>query len=218
MAFTFQEFAIAWSQPLNKTRCTACWETTPCLAWSLPWQPSCCASWWLWSDGKKCCHVIIFMETLRKAGWSVFFGVSMAAWLHDLCQRWGGGQGLKGIITWGICLEEMLAQWTDNPMRWGQALGSEWYETRIALKKHKCSLDFDNETIVLCFVANLRVKKAHVFNFHIHTEMKNTPPPRTRTMRSHWKNFRDVLRLYLTRSYQKGYETWEVPQLHTWIN
>ena len=48
----------------------------------------------------------------------IFFGVSMAAWLDDLCQWWGGEvvRRLKGIITGGICLEEMLAQWSEDPM------------------------------------------------------------------------------------------------------
>ena len=67
--------------------------------------------WW-----KKWCHVIILWKLLGRPVEHILLGVSMAAWLHDLCQWWGGGQGLKGIITWGICLEEVLAKWTDDPM------------------------------------------------------------------------------------------------------
>ena len=191
MAFTFQEFAIAWSQPPNKTRCTASWETTPCLAWSLPWQPSCCASWWLWSDGKKWCHVIIFMETLRKAGRTHFFGVSMAAWLDDLCQWWGGEvvRRLKGIITGGICSEEMLAQWSDDPMWfWNPAHLSQvgpgsWL--RMVRDKNRTEeaqvflglWPWSYSSLFCCDVLSFCVKgsiKARVLNFHIHIDMKSS--------------------------------------------
>ena len=170
MALTFQEFAIAWSQPPNKTRCTASWETTPCLAWSLPWQPSCCAFWWLWSDGKKCCHVIILKETLRKAGWTFFFWGehgSMAGWPLSMVRWWAGlerdyhlgdllGRDVGAIYWWpDVILEPSpsISGGTRLLAQNGPRQESHWRSTSVPwtlIVKLRCSL-------VICFVANLWV-------------------------------------------------------------
>ena len=228
MAFTFQEFAIAWSQPPNKTRCTAFWGTTGCLAWSLPWQPSCCASWWLgWHKFRRHERMWSFpWELLGRPVEQVFFGVSMAAWLDDLCQ-WRGGELVErdfhlgdllgrdvGAMDWwpDVILEpspsisggaRLLAQ--NGP---GQE--SHWRST---------SVPWTLTVKLWCgplFCCELVSQWEHMSSISTCTQKwKMAPSLRTRTMRSHWKTFCDVLRLYLTRSYQKGYETWEVRQLHT---
>ena len=182
VAFTFQEFAIGWSQPPNKTRWTASWGSTRCLAWSLPWQPSCCASWWLWWNRFRR-HVIIFVEILREAGWTHFFWGdhgSMAGWPLSIIVRWWAGVSSWAGLERDYCPGDLRGRMVvanhqrtmdDDPMwfcqliwlRWGQALGLEWYETRIAVKNHKCSLDFDSETTVPCFfVQTCESMKANV--------------------------------------------------------
>ena len=81
-----------------------------------------------------------------------------------------------------------VVSWLVLYLRWGQALGSEWYETRIEVKNHKCSLDFDSETIVSCFVVQTcESMKAHVTCLQFprpHGNEKIGPSPRARTMRS----------------------------------
>ena len=115
MAFTFQEFAIAWSQPPNGRDVLP--PGGPLGAWHGHCHGSHPAVLPGGSDEINFDVMLSFLsKLLGRPVEHIFFVVSMAAWLDDLCQWWGGGQGLKGIITWGICLKEMLAQWTDDPM------------------------------------------------------------------------------------------------------
>ena len=113
----------------------------------------------------------------------------MAAWPLS---TWGGGQGLKGIITWGICLEEMLAQWCDVPVRfWNPAHLSQvgpgsWLrmvrdknrteeaQVFLGLWKWNYSSLFVfcfNELVSSCVTGSM---KAHVFNFHIRIDMESS--------------------------------------------
>ena len=98
------------------------------------------------------------------------------------------GRAWKGLSPGGFAWKRCWRNGLKTPcdfgtqpiyLRWGQALGSEWSETRIALKKHKCSLDFDsslfffcfNELVISCVTGSM---KAHVFNFHIRIDMESS--------------------------------------------